>query len=147
MDWQTSEDTVAARPVTDADARALVGKPPASGAWREGDPVGERRFAGIGTLTTETGARIPGVRIAYEAWGRLDPDRGNAVLVLHALTGDAMWLDRARRFAVHAVKQVRRERAAIGHGRYTLFTGDIGVALYLRACLDEDPAFPIIDVL
>ena len=89
MDWQTSEDTVAVRPVTDADARALVGKPPASGAWREGDPAGDRRFAGIGTVTTEAGARIPGVRVAYETWGEPSPDRDNAVLLLHALTGDA----------------------------------------------------------
>jgi len=88
MDWQSSEDTVAVRPVTDAEARALVGKPPASGAWREGDPVGDRRFAGIGTVVTESGARVAGVRIAYETWGTLDADRGNAVLVLHALTGD-----------------------------------------------------------
>ena len=72
---------------------------------------------------------------------------GFAFLRLHALTGEPVWLDRARRFAVHAVEQVRRERAAVGHGRYTLFTGDIGVALYLRACLDVDPAFPSIDVL
>jgi homoserine O-acetyltransferase len=88
MDWQTSEDTVAARPVTDADARLLVGKPPASGAWREGDPVGDRAFVGIGALTTEAGVPLPGVRIAYETWGELDADRGNAVLVCHALTGD-----------------------------------------------------------
>jgi homoserine O-acetyltransferase len=88
MDWQTSEDTVAVRPVTDAEARLLVGKPPASGAWREGDPVGSRRFAAIGSLTTEAGVRIPGVRIAYESWGELDSSRSNAVLVLHALTGD-----------------------------------------------------------
>ncbi|GAA2748659.1 homoserine O-acetyltransferase MetX [Amnibacterium kyonggiense] len=88
MDWQTSEDTVAARPVTDADARALVGKPPASGAWREGDPVADRSFVTGGTLTTEAGARIPGVRVAYESWGELDAGRSNAVLVLHALTGD-----------------------------------------------------------
>jgi hypothetical protein len=70
---------------------------------------------------------------------------GFAFLRLHALTGDALWLDRARRFAVHAVGQVRRERRAVGRGRYSLFTGDIGVALYLRACLDADPSFPIID--
>ena len=88
MDWQTSEDTVAVRPVTDAEARLLVGKPPASGAWREGDPVGSRQFAAIGSLTTEAGVRIPGVRIAYESWGELDATRSNAVLVLHALTGD-----------------------------------------------------------
>jgi homoserine O-acetyltransferase/O-succinyltransferase len=88
MDWQTSEDTVAVRPVTDADARSLVGKPPASGAWREGDPVAGRSFAGIGTLTTEAGVRIPSVRIAYETWGELDATGDNAILVLHALTGD-----------------------------------------------------------
>ena len=88
MDWQSSEDTVAVRPVTDAEVRLLSGKPPASGAWREGDPVGDRRFAAIGALTTEAGVRIPGVRVAYESWGRLDADGGNAVLVLHALTGD-----------------------------------------------------------
>ncbi len=35
----------------------------------------------------------------------------------------------------------------MGRGRYSLFTGDIGVALYLRSCLDADPAFPVIDVL
>jgi len=29
------------------------------------------------------------VRLAYETWGRLAPDRSNAVLVLHALTGDS----------------------------------------------------------
>ncbi|MFD1721713.1 homoserine O-acetyltransferase MetX [Amnibacterium endophyticum] len=89
MDWQDSEDTVAARPVTDAEARMLVGKPPASGAWRDGDPAGARRFTGIGTMTTEAGARLPGVRIAWESWGALSPRRDNAVLVLHALTGDA----------------------------------------------------------
>ncbi|MBW4041600.1 MAG: homoserine O-acetyltransferase [Acidobacteria bacterium] len=88
MDWQTSEDTVAVRPVTDAEARLLVGKPPASGAWREGDPVGSRSFAAIGSLTTEAGMRLPNVRIAYESWGELDATRSNAVLVLHALTGD-----------------------------------------------------------
>ncbi len=29
------------------------------------------------------------MRIAYETWGRLAPDGSNAVLVLHALTGDS----------------------------------------------------------
>jgi homoserine O-acetyltransferase len=29
------------------------------------------------------------VRLAYETWGRLAPDASNAVLVLHALTGDS----------------------------------------------------------
>lgn len=32
---------------------------------------------------------LPGVRLAYETWGTLAADRSNAVLVLHALTGDS----------------------------------------------------------
>lgn len=32
---------------------------------------------------------LPGYRLAYETWGTLAEDRSNAVLVLHALTGDS----------------------------------------------------------
>ncbi|GAA1997064.1 homoserine O-acetyltransferase [Nakamurella flavida] len=59
---------------------------------RESVPHGAgpgRRSADLGPLTTESGAVLPEVRMAYESWGTLDPDGGNAVLVLHALTGDA----------------------------------------------------------
>lgn len=72
---------------------------------------------------------------------------GNEYALLHALerTGDQRWLERARRFAVHALAQVRRQRAARGRGRYSLFTGDPGVALYLQSCLDARAAFPVLD--
>ena len=63
--------------------------PPASGAWQEGDPVGARRFADVGPLDLELGGHLDRVRVAYETWGELDEDRSNAVLVLHALTGDS----------------------------------------------------------
>ncbi|MET0297496.1 MAG: homoserine O-acetyltransferase [Microbacterium sp.] len=89
MDWQTSEDTVPSAPVTEADARLLLGRPPATGAWRDGDPVGDRRFAAFGSFRTEGGAELPGYRLAYETWGELSPARDNAILVLHALTGDS----------------------------------------------------------
>jgi Lanthionine synthetase C-like protein len=72
---------------------------------------------------------------------------GFTFLRMFALTGDELWLDRGRRFAMHAIAQVKGERARVGRGRYTLFTGDIGVALYLRACMSGDPAFPTIDGL
>ncbi|MCL3861442.1 homoserine O-acetyltransferase [Actinotalea sp. K2] len=62
---------------------------PASAAWREGDPVGDRIFADIGPLGLESGSTLPGVRLAYETWGTLSPSGDNAVLVLHALTGDS----------------------------------------------------------
>lgn len=65
------------------------GPPPASAAWREGDHPGDRRFVDLGPLALEAGGGLPSVRVAYETWGTLDEDRSNAVLVLHALTGDS----------------------------------------------------------
>lgn len=63
---------------------------PAAGGWRDGDPVGERRWAKWDEpLELESGASLPGVRLAYQTWGRLDEHGTNAVLVLHALTGDS----------------------------------------------------------
>lgn len=65
------------------------GLPPASSAWREGDPVGSRQFIDIGSLRTESGFEFPEVRVAYETWGELAPDGSNAIYVCHALTGDS----------------------------------------------------------
>ena len=62
---------------------------PASGGWREGDHPGERRFAELGSFDLELGGHLPDVRVAYETWGELNADASNAVLVLHALTGDS----------------------------------------------------------
>ncbi|MFJ9339077.1 homoserine O-acetyltransferase [Streptomyces sp. NPDC101733] len=63
--------------------------PPATGAWREGDPWGRRRWHHrTDPLPLESGGTLPGVTLAYETWGRLAPDGSNAVLVPHALTGD-----------------------------------------------------------
>jgi homoserine O-acetyltransferase len=64
--------------------------PPASGAWREGDDPGRRRWVRLpAPLALEAGGELPDVRIAYETWGELNADASNAVLVLHALTGDS----------------------------------------------------------
>jgi homoserine O-acetyltransferase len=40
-------------------------------------------------MTLESGGWLPEVTLAYETWGELDSDAGNAVLVLHALSGDS----------------------------------------------------------
>jgi homoserine O-acetyltransferase/O-succinyltransferase len=63
---------------------------PASGAWREGDEPGHRQFLDLpAALRLENGRELPRVRVAYETWGTLSPARDNAILVLHALTGDS----------------------------------------------------------
>jgi homoserine O-acetyltransferase len=58
-----------------------------TGAWQDGDPVGHRLFARLGPLQLESDVELPDVTLAYETWGRFTGN--NAVLVLHALTGDA----------------------------------------------------------
>ena len=40
-------------------------------------------------LDLDSGARLGAVTLAYESWGTLNPARDNAILLLHALTGDA----------------------------------------------------------
>ncbi|NHI17930.1 homoserine O-acetyltransferase MetX [Microbacterium excoecariae] len=89
MDWQISEDTVPSAPVTEADTRLMAGRPPATGAWQDGDPAGSRQFAWLGSFATETGGVLPHMRLAYETWGELNADASNAILVLHAFTGDS----------------------------------------------------------
>ena len=39
-------------------------------------------------LQLDGGQELVGARIAYETYGRLDADRGNAILICHATTGD-----------------------------------------------------------
>ncbi|MFZ4670335.1 MAG: homoserine O-acetyltransferase MetX [Microthrixaceae bacterium] len=71
---------------------------PASGAWRPGDPVGDRRFHEVTPgrrFSLEGGGHLDQVVVAYETWGTLDDSASNAVLVCHALTGDSHAAGRA----------------------------------------------------
>jgi len=71
---------------------------------------------------------------------------GYAFLKLYRRTKDSIWLDHARAFAMTAITQCREARARLGRGRYSLWTGDIGLAVYLWDCVTADPQFPTIDV-
>jgi hypothetical protein len=90
-----------------------------------------------GELAWRAGPLAKGAGLCHGTAGN-----GYAFLVLHRLTGDDLWLERARAFALHAIGQVERERRELGRGRYSLFTGDVGVALYLRDLLEGRDAFP-----
>ncbi len=62
------------------------------GGWLPGDPPAWRSFAEVGPLDLEFGGSLPAVTVAYESYGTAKREAGrivNAVLVLHALTGDA----------------------------------------------------------
>jgi homoserine O-acetyltransferase/O-succinyltransferase len=65
---------------------------PVTGAWYPGDAPGRRQFvtvAGDQPLALRAGGRLGAITVAYETWGTPASDRCNAVLVLHALTGDS----------------------------------------------------------
>ena len=65
---------------------------PATGAWRPGDPPAWRRFVSVcegRCFVLEGGGVLDEITLAYETWGTLDATGSNAVLVCHALTGDA----------------------------------------------------------
>ena len=67
---------------------------------------------------------------------------GYALLKTFERTGDERWLERARAFAVHALEQAQRLP-----GRYSLFTGGVGAALFAADCIDARAVYPVLEDL
>ena len=101
----------------------------------------DRMLTRAGELVWRAGPLAKGPNLCHGTAGN-----GYALLKLWRRTGDARWLERARAFAMHAIEQVRAARQRHGLGRYSLWTGDVGVALYLASCLEGDASFPTVDV-
>jgi hypothetical protein len=98
----------------------------------------DRLLRAGGELTWRAGPLAKGSGICHGTAGN-----GYAFLALLERTGDELWLERARAFAMHAAAQVIRARDAHGRGRFTLWTGDPGAALYLADCLAGRGALPL----
>lgn len=94
-----------------------------------------------GEATWRAGPLAKGSNLCHGTAGN-----GYAFLVLYKRTGDPRWLERARAFAMHAVLQAEEEARRVGRLRYSLWTGDPGLAIYLWDCLRAEPAFPTLDV-
>ncbi|HYW29022.1 MAG TPA: LanC-like protein [Gaiellales bacterium] len=122
--------------------------------WCHGAPGVVSALAGVATQNVDfTDLLVAAGNLIWEAGplatghGLCHGTAGNAVafLALHERTGDPLWAERARRFAVHALEQVERERQEHGMGRYSLWTGDIGAALVAQSCIDLRPGMPSLD--
>jgi Lanthionine synthetase C-like protein len=94
-----------------------------------------------GRATWAAGPLTKGSNLCHGTGGN-----GYAFLKLYRRTGDAVWLDRARAFAMHGIAQTDADRARFGQGRYSLWTGDIGFAIYLWDCIRGTARFPTLDV-
>jgi hypothetical protein len=94
-----------------------------------------------GRFTWAAGPLTKGSNLCHGTGGN-----GYAFLKLYRRTHDPIWLDRARQFAMTAIVQYRGSQLAVGRGRYSLWTGDVGLAIYLWDCITGEPRFPTIDV-
>jgi lantibiotic modifying enzyme len=93
-----------------------------------------------GELTWQAGPLAKGANLCHGTAGN-----GYAFLKLFERTGNELWLERAQAFAMHAIEQIEQTTTTYGRGRYTLWTGDPGTALYLHSCLSATAAVPTLD--
>ena len=93
-----------------------------------------------GELVWRAGPLVKGPGLCHGTAGN-----GYAFLKLFQRTGDELWLARARAFAVHAADQVEHNRRTYGRGRYTLWTGDLGTAMFLQSCIAANAELPTLD--
>jgi hypothetical protein len=94
-----------------------------------------------GETTWKAGPLTKGSNLCHGTGGN-----GYAFLKLYRRTGDLKWLERARAFAMHGITQTEADLREFGQGRYSLWTGDVGFAIYLWDCLRGTAAFPTLDV-
>jgi hypothetical protein len=170
-EWLDDASSVEARAVATARAFALVDGDLASwhvvpGGYPNGNPPRLQWCHGSAGVVTSLARLAPAddahgalMTAGGELVWRAGPVAGNAglchgtggngfaFLALLDRTGDERWLERARAFAMHSLEQVNRLRAANGRGWYSLYTGDIGAALFAAACLTGDARFPGLDDL
>lgn len=105
------------------------------------DPALDELLIAAGEGTWAAGPLAKGSNLCHGTAGN-----GYAFLKLYRRTGNALWLERARAFAMHALAQSRADAAEHGQGRYSLWTGDPGLAIYLWACVQGTADYPTLDV-
>ena len=84
-----------------------------------------------GATIVKAGPLVKGVGLCHGTDGN-----GMALLELFRKTGDETWLTSARQFAMWAIRQSNEAFKTHGQWRYSLWTGDAGLACFLLDCLD-----------
>ena len=105
------------------------------------DPSLDDLLLAAGAATWRAGPLRKGAGLCHGTAGN-----GYAFLGLYRRTGDPEWLARARAFAMHAIGQASEHERRYGQMRYSLWTGDPGLAIYLWDCIRGNAAFPTLDV-
>jgi hypothetical protein len=85
-----------------------------------------------GELIWQAGPLTKGISLCHGTDGN-----GIALLKLYQRTGNTLWLERARAFAMHLINEQACDAS--------LWLGDMGYACFLHACLTESDQFPLLD--
>lgn len=93
----------------------------------------DRLLRQAATLTWHAGPLAKGSGLCHGTSGN-----GLAFLAMYSRTGEHLWLTRARAFAMHAIRQSRSAHDRYRQRRFSLMTGDLGLAVYLSYCLNPD---------
>ena len=104
-------------------------------------PALDELLAAAGETVWTAGPLVKGSNLCHGTGGN-----GYSFLTLYQRTGDSQWLSRARSFAMHGIAQADEAAARFGQARYSLWTGDLGFAIYLWDCLRGEADFPTLDV-
>jgi lantibiotic modifying enzyme len=108
-----------------------------------------QRSADLDAMLIMAGNAVWNAGPLAKGYGLCHGTAGNAYafLKLYGRSGSTLWLERARAFAMHAMKQYERMRQEHGCGRYTLWTGDCGLAVFLWDCITGSSRMPGLDNL
>jgi lantibiotic modifying enzyme len=105
-------------------------------------PAMDAMLIGAGDAVWKAGPLTKGYGLCHGTAGN-----GYAFLKLYQRTGERLWLDRGRSFAMHSIEQRTRMRQRFAQGRYSLWTGDAGLAVYIWHCLDGTASLPALDIV
>jgi len=94
-----------------------------------------------GELIWDAGLLEKGANLCHGTSGN-----GYAFLKLYERTGDELWLTRARNYAMQSILQYEEIKSREKHIRYSFWTGDPGMAVFLWDCLQETCDFPTLEV-
>lgn len=94
-----------------------------------------------GNLIWEAGPLKKGTSICHGTTGN-----ALAFLKLHKRFKDDLWLERAKAFAMHALKQCQELEKQHGQLRYSLWTGDLGLVWLNMQIKNNTADLPMLDV-
>lgn len=105
--------------------------------WPSESPVLDDLFLKAANLVWKADPLEKGVSLCHGTAGS-----GLACLKMFERSGNELWLTRARGLAMFTIEQYQSELAKFGQARFSLWTGDLDLAIFLRDVLGGRGSLP-----